>query len=175
MWRTWIVALLTMAIVGAAACDGDPSPNSASPPALVASRSDGSEVRLGLGSYCWRSEGEQFALCADMIGRITNVEPLVVAVRETVVLDSPLLPDAEVTLHAWLVESDQRVERGPDWLAWRPSADATSLAASVGVGGVAFDVDLAPGLYVVGAGVIASPGDVSYGLLLLVEGDASGD
>ncbi|HJM89100.1 MAG TPA: hypothetical protein QF624_05665 [Dehalococcoidia bacterium] len=165
------MALLAMAIVGADACDGSPAPDSVSPPAVVASGSDGSEVQLGLGSYCWRSAEEQFALCADSIGRITNVDPLVVAVRETVALDSPLLTDVEIALHAWSVESDQPIESAPDWLAWSPSGDPMSLAASIGGGSVAFDADLTPGLYVVSAMVIAPPGDVLYGLLLRVEGD----
>ena len=176
MRARWIAVLVAIVFVGAAASDGDEPPDSVGPPTVVAFDSDSNEVQLGLGSYCWQSGAGQSGLCADMVGHITNVEPLVVAARETVFLSSQLvLADAEIGLRAWSVEHDQPLASGPDWLAWGASDLSKPLAVSVGDVGVAFEADLAPGLYVVSAFVVVPQGDVSYGLLLRIEGAAPGD
>ena len=168
-------------------CDDVDEPSgSVGPPAVVASDTDGNQVQLGLGSYCWQGGVGQPGLCADTFGHITNVEPLVVAAGETVFLRSELvLADAEIGLRAWSVENDQPLASDPDWLAWAPSDLSKPLAVAVGnvgvgnvgVGnvGVAFEVDLAPGLYVVSAFVVVTQGDVSYGLLLRVDSSAPSD
>jgi hypothetical protein len=156
--------------------DVDEPPDSFGPPAVVAFDSGGNEVQLGLGSYCWQSGGGQPGLCADTAGHITNVEPLVVAAGETVFLSSQLvLADADIELRAWSVENDEPLASGPDWLAWRPSDLSKPLAVLVGDVGVAFEANLAPGFYVASAFVVVPQGDVSYGLLLRIEGAAPGD
>ena len=156
--------------------DTDEPSGSPEPPSVVAFDSAGDEVRLGVGSSCWQSRAGGVGLCADTMGHITNAEPLVVAAGETVFLSSQLvLADADVELRVWSVENDQPLASGPDWLAWRSSEPATSIPVAVGDVGVAFEADLAPGLFVVSAFVVVPQGDVSYGLLLRVEGVAASD
>lgn len=55
------------------------------PPFAVLRTADGIAVHGGLGTYCWRS-GQQ-GLCVDMIGPITNVDPIRLAVGELYTLD----------------------------------------------------------------------------------------
>ena len=157
---------------------GDDEPPDASdpsaPPAAQASTGN-DEVVMGLGSYCWQGGAGQPGLCADMIGHITNVDPLAVTAGETVFLNSQLvLADAEVGLRAWPVENDEPLESGADWLAWGASGPSQPLAVLAGDVGISFQANFVPGLYVVSAFVVVPQGDVSYGLLLRVNGAPSG-
>lgn len=170
-----VFELIDAELAGDCGDDGGP-PGSSEPLVVTASDAGGDEVQLGLGSYCWHGGAGQPGLCADMIGHITNVEPLAVAAGETVFLSSQLvLANAEIQLHAWSVEDDEPIERGPDWLAWRSSDRSERLPLTVGDVGIAFEADLAPGLYVVSAFVVVPQGDVSYGLLLRIDGAAPVD
>ena len=127
------------------------------------------EVALGLGSYCWTGGAGQPGLCADTIGIITNVDPLVVTRGETVELTTSLDLAAATQLAARVQPAGGvPIASGTDWLAWTPSSAGEPLDVTVEAPGATFVADLAPGRYVVTLFVAVAQGDAAYGLLLAV-------
>jgi hypothetical protein len=148
-----------------------------SPPVASAS-AGGSNVALGLGSYCWTPPGGP-GLCADAVGIITGTSSLTVAPGGSLALGGPLLGAAVETSSAtaW-PRPAAPVATGDDWAAWSPRSGSASpgnqtLALDLDAGALAAPV--LPGSYVVLVAVSFPQGDASYGLLVDVTAPTGGD
>ncbi|HJN91139.1 MAG TPA: hypothetical protein QGF05_00255 [Dehalococcoidia bacterium] len=151
--------------------DDRSEPRTDSPPdAVVAVGTEA--VRVGIGTYCWT--GPEVGICADAVGRITGLGTLHVSRGELFVLQAELPWEtlSQSYVSAWSQDTTKEIEAGEDWRAWSPEDSGVELPAAVSSGQLQLTADLAPGAYIVEVRLLLEPGDVSYGFLLNVEGDA---
>jgi hypothetical protein len=134
---------------------------------------DGQHQVSGVGTYCWSDptgDGESIAICVDMIGIPTAVEPLTVSGPFTGQLQLRLeqLPDDLVLEVLPVTDADEFENRGElRW--WEPQAGERHELALATDG--EFRLSLDSGLYVLS--VFArwqERGDVNYGFLVRVDG-----
>ena len=132
------------------------------PPGTTAS-SDGAEVEMGVGTYCWTN------LCVDKIGPITRGSLTVTSGADVrVVIPAGTPPLREVTVLAFPAANPQQLNDGST--AWQPDFDnSVSLLSERDEDEVRVDLVLEPGTYVLTVGMFFEAGDVQYGVLLEVQ------
>lgn len=139
------------------------------PPDAVASAT-GRRAPLGIGSYCWPADDGGPSACIDRSGIVTAADALPVGRGETVVVNGPGLPWADLREAAVHVRpaTDEPQHLDGGWLAWSPEGRSAGVPASRRGDGVAVRADLEPGRWVADVFLRFNTGDVSYGLLLVV-------
>jgi hypothetical protein len=135
---------------------------SASEPPGTTGTAGGVTVAMGIGTYCWTN------LCVDKIGPITR-DALEIAPGDAVVVvipdDAP--PLNEMSVIAFPAVEPQELDNGET--AWRPDYDnGVTLTPETAGSEVSIVADLEPGTYVLSVGMFFNPGDVQYGVVLVV-------
>ena len=116
----------------------------------------GKTVRGGDGSRCWGT------MCVDMVGPITNVEPLVVKPRETVPLDFEGGTPTTVSL-TWMPVAGPPPTPGPQGRVWMGGLSLSSA-------GTTREAPSAPGDYVLNVFAMwQGRGDISFGFYIRVQ------
>ena len=147
---------------------GSNTPIFDSPPEIVASNGT-DEIALGIGTYCWTGGPGAPGLCADAIGLITNLQPLRVSPGQVLELTTALDLTTATQIEARAQQAlGLEIDRGPDWIAWRPDDLSKVLPLSTGPGPATLAMELDPGEYVIGLSVFVPQGDVHYGLYVEV-------
>jgi hypothetical protein len=135
---------------------------------------NGQEQVSGIGSYCWSDPDRGQAVCADMMGIITPVEPQVVP--STFTAQFRLAPDslpAEVSLQVIAVSPDDELQPVPAGTrAWPGGPGEQYVLPLEREPEVALSLE--PGLYVLSLFARWEPlGDASYGFLVEVPADSA--
>jgi len=130
---------------------------------------DGQEQVSGIGSYCWSDADRGQAICADMFGIITPVEPLVVPATFTAEFRlAPENPPAELSLHVMPVSPDDELQPvSAGTRAW-PGGPGEQYVLPLDRE-PEVELTLEPGLHVLSLFARWEPlGDASYGFLVEV-------
>ncbi|MCK9493869.1 MAG: hypothetical protein M0R75_00045 [Dehalococcoidia bacterium] len=164
---------------GGGAAGGGIEPANPEEPPTGALVSEGGEVDLGLGTYCWSPPAGSgaFAGCADMIGIITGTEDLAVTAGEVLTVTGDLTWPPMTIAYAQLrpAPADTVVPAEGDFRAWSPEAEPTELEFEAGAPDehtITLPADLEPGRYLLAVNYTAGEGrgsEATYGAILVVE------
>ena len=149
------------------------TPDSGSPPPATLTI-DGQSQTSAVGTFCW-TMSDGVAMCADMIGHPTPIQPLSVPSPFSAELSTviPEPPDSlSMTVFPVQLGQEIMVSEEEQWFWWNPD-DGQRRTLPIGSPGRAtseFELTLEPGLYALSM-FVAWPerGDVNYGFLIEVQ------
>lgn len=160
-----IISIIVLSIMPAMG-----SPDNEPPPAIL--KIGENEQISGISSYCWFESGS--GSCADMIGTITEKEPLLASSPFTANLRLPL-PPQELQINVFRVTADDEIKRVPDgfrFRTWNTEGNYSRLPLERDPD---INISLEPGLYVLEASAgWKQKGEVTYSFLIDVQDNSAG-